>query len=311
MRSTYLIISLLIISCSSLTKEKNVENINVDFNKMWNYSDPAGTREKFKDLLVNCENKNLDYILQLKTQIARTHSLKAEFGEAHNILNEVEEKLNDETIVAKIRYFLERGRTYNSANEKDKAKTLFVSAFDLSNEFELDNYAIDAAHMVAIAENDLDDKILWSEKGIDIAKNSSDDKVKRWIGMFYNNTGWDLFEAKRYDEALEKFLNCRSFHMEMGNKSNEDIARWSIAKTYRLLGKLEDSLKIQEDLLTESNGTDESGYTYEELAELYFLMGQKDIAKDYFSKAYDVLSKDVWLQKNESARLERLSKLSK
>ena len=165
--------------------------------------------------------------------------------------------------------------------------------------------------MVAIAESDLDNKVLWSEKGIEIAKNSSDDKVKRWIGVFYNNTGWDLFEAKRYDEALEKFVSCRYFHKEMGNKSNEDIASWSIAKTYRYLGKLEDSLKIQEDLLAESNGKDESGYTYEELAELYLLMGQKDKAKDYFSKAYDVLSKDVWLQKNESSRLERLSKLSK
>lgn len=311
MRFTFLIICLLFVSCSSLTMEKNVENISVDFNKMWNYSDPTGTREKFKDLLASSEDKNLDYVLQLKTQIARTHSLKAEFKEAHNILNEVEENLSDETIVAKVRYFLERGRTYNSANEKEKAKALFVSAFDLSNEFKLDNYTIDAAHMVAIAESDLDNKVLWSEKGIEIAKNSSDDKVKRWIGVFYNNTGWDLFEAKRYDEALEKFVSCRSFHKEMGNKSNEDIASWSIAKTYRYLGKLEDSLKIQEDLLAESNGKDESGYTYEELAELYLLMGQKDKAKDYFSKAYDVLSKDVWLQKNESSRLERLSKLSK
>ena len=310
MRFTFLIISLLIVSCSSLTKEKNVENISVDFNKMWNYSDPVGTREKFKDLLVNSEDKNLDYLLQLKTQIARTHSLKAEFKEAHSILNEVEENLSGETIVAKVRYFLERGRTYNSANEKEKAKILFVSAFDLSNEFKLDNYTIDAAHMVAIAESDLDNKVLWSEKGIEIAQKSSNDQVKRWIGVFYNNTGWDLFESNRYDEALEKFIYCRAFHKDMSNKKNEDIARWSIAKTYRYLGKLEDSLKIQEDLLAESNGKDESGYTYEELAELYFLMGQKDMAKSYFSRAYDILSKDVWLQKNESARLERMNNLS-
>ncbi len=310
MRLTSVLIALLINSCSSPHREKDVNNINVDFNKEWNYSDPVGTRERFKTILKNAEDKDLDYRLQLKTQIARTHSLRAEFEEAHKILDEVKNKLNDKTVVAKVRYLLERGRTYNSANKKQEAKEQFISAFELGKDFNLASYTIDAAHMIAIAESDLDEKIAWSKNGIEIAKNSPDKKVKGWIGVFYNNTGWDLFEAKRYEEALNHFVKCKEFHQEMGNKDNENIAKWSIAKTYRYLGKLEDSLNIQEKLLAQANGLDKSGYIYEELGELYLLLKQQEKARDFFSKAYKVLSQDTWLLRNEADRLNRMKRLS-
>ena len=306
-----LFMTLLIGSCSSFNKRGNIKNSNVDFNKMWNYSNPVETRGKFTDLLEKDLKKDLDYILQLRTQIARTHSLKAEFSEAHKILDIVEKELDDSTVVAKVRYLLERGRTYNSAGNKEKAKELFEKAFDLSNKYKLDNYTIDAAHMVAIAAGDLDEKVRWSEKGIQIAKDSADESVKRWIGIFYNNSGWDLFEVKRYTEALEKFIKCEEFHLEMKNESNLAIARWSIAKTYRYLGRVEESLAIQNELLHESGDKDDSGHTYEELAELYLLKGEKEKAKHYFLKTHKILSKDVWLQKNESDRLERISRLAK
>ncbi len=85
---------------------------------------------------------------------------------------------------------------------------------------------------------------------------------------------------------------------------------WSIAKTYRYLGKHDEALEIQLDILKKDNGIDESGYTFEELGELYLLKGDADKAKDYFGKAYAILSKDTWLQKNEKDRLERLKRLS-
>ena len=214
------------------------------------------------------------------------------------------------TRIAKIRYLLERGRTFNSENKKKTARKLFIDAFESSKDLSADNYTIDAAHMVAIALEDLDEKLEWTEKGIKIAEDSENDKVKRWIGVFLNNSGWDLFDAKRYNEALEKFQKCEEFHKNVGNHQNQNIARWSIAKTYRLLGKIEDSLKIQTALLNENDGKDESGYTYEELGELYFLRGEKEKAKQFFSLAYEVLSKDKWLLKNESGRLGRLKKLS-
>ena len=304
-----LIACLISAGCTSIKKGKTMKNLNTDFDKKWNYSDPVATRSSFQSYLNKSDD--LDYELQLKTQIARTYSLKAEFNKAHKLLDEVEANLSGTTPIAKVRYLLERGRTYNSANEKAKAKEIFINAYESSKSLDLDKFTIDAAHMIAIAAKDLDQKLSWTEKGIKAAQATDDEKLKGWVGVFLNNSGWDLFEAKRLNEALDMFKRCEEFHKSAGNKQNQNIARWSIAKTYRYLGELEKSLKIQKSLLSENNGIDQSGYTYEELAELYFLMEKKEKAKDFFAKAYSILSKDIWLQKNEADRLKRLKDLSK
>lgn len=304
-----LIILLCLASCAS-GRRVELKNINTEFDQLWNYSDPLMTRSKFQEHLAVHSRRDEDYILQLKTQMARTYSLRSEFVEAHELLNEVENKLGKDTPIANVRYLLERGRTYNSAGQKEKAKNFFAKAYEASSLLGADPYTIDAIHMIAIVEKNFDDKLRWTEKGIEIAQASKDEKTRLWVGIFFNNLGWDLFEAKRYREALEKFEKCRMFYKSTGHKKRENIARWSVAKTYRFLGQVDESLKIQESLLLENKGEDKSGYTYEELAELYLLKGATRKAKDFFSKAYNILSKDDWLQKNELSRLDRLKKLS-
>jgi tetratricopeptide (TPR) repeat protein len=306
-----LIVLVSLMNCSVGLRENKVKNLNTEFDKLWNYSDPVATRGKFEEHLNNLENVDSDYILQLKTQIARTYSLKGEFTEAHTLLDSVEEELSSETKLAEVRYLLERGRAFNSAGEKSKAEELFKKAFKISKVLGTDHYTVDAAHMVAIAVESLDEKINWTEMGVGVARDSTNENVKKWVGVFLNNLGWDLFDAKRYLEALEKFQKCEEFHKESGNKQNQNIALWSIAKTYRYLGKIEESLKIQESLLSEAGGIDSSGYTYEELGELFYLKGDKQKAKNFFRKAYQKLSVDTWLQQNEADRLSRLEELSK
>lgn len=288
-----------------------MNNLITEFDKLWNYSDPKATRIKFEEHLASMKQKDVDYELQLKTQIARTHSLSGEFDRAHELLNEVESMLTDEMKIANVRYLLERGRTYNFAGEKLEAEQLFKKAFELSKKLGTDNYTIDAAHMVAIAVNSLDEKVEWTNVGVCVASDSDNEKVKGWIGVFLNNSGWDLFEAKRYEDALEKFIKCEEFHKSTGNRASQDIARWSIAKTYRFLERVDESLSIQEALLSENDGVDPSGYTYEELGELYLLKGDEEKAGEFFSKAHAILSQDTWLQKNEASRLDRLKNLSK
>jgi hypothetical protein len=38
-------------------------------------------------------------------------------------------------------------------------------------------------------------------------------------------------------------------------------------------------------------------------------MNKKDEAKPYFKKAYELLSKDIWMAENEKPRLDRLKEL--
>ncbi len=106
-----------------------------EFDKLWNYWKPEETEKLFKALLVN-EKKLADknYHLQLLTQIARTQSLQRKFDEAHSWLDEVEKMMSDDLPVVAIRYYLERGRTFNSNNEPEKAIPLFEKALQTAEE---------------------------------------------------------------------------------------------------------------------------------------------------------------------------------
>ena len=91
-----------------------------------------------------------DERLELLTQIARTFSLRGQFDEAHKQLSEVERQLSSASPPARIRYLLERGRTFNSAGEKEKARDLFTEAWELAQAVHKEGLAVDAAHMLAI-----------------------------------------------------------------------------------------------------------------------------------------------------------------
>src|SRR5687767_10146728 len=122
-----------------------------DFDKLWNYNDPADTETKFREVLKDSSaEKDLSRHLQLLTQIARTQSLQRKFEEAHQILNEVEKQLSDIPGVEHIRYFLERGRTFRSSGDKRNAEVCFRNALDISQKLNEDAYTIDVIHMLAI-----------------------------------------------------------------------------------------------------------------------------------------------------------------
>src|SRR5690242_16025104 len=116
-----------------------------DFDSLWDYSHPDQTEIKFREILAQFPKDEPAY-LELLTQIARTHSLRRKFDEAHQILDEVQKALKEDSR-AKVRYLLERGRTFNSAGQAEQAKPLFEEAFDLAKKLKEDFYAVDAIHM--------------------------------------------------------------------------------------------------------------------------------------------------------------------
>jgi tetratricopeptide (TPR) repeat protein len=88
------------------------------------------------------------------------------------------------------------------------------------------------------------------------------------------------------------------------------IALWAEARTLRSLGRVEEALALQQELLREFDTLGEpDGYVYEELAECLAALGHDDEARPYFARAYETLSRDPWLAESEPARLERLRDL--
>ncbi len=283
-----------------------------NFDDLWNYGDPAGTRAKFEALLPEAEKGGDEsYHLQLLTQIARTHSLQGSFDEAHALLDRVEKKLAVKPTLVKARYLLERGRSFRSAKQPEKALPLFVQAYDVAAAIGDDFHAIDAVHMIALAEPKFEKKVEWTLKGIALAEKTKVEKAMKWEGVFHNNLGWDFHERKDYKKALEHFEKSLAANVKRGNVKNQQIARWAIARARRSLGELDSALKIQRELEREYAAAGSSdGYVFEEIGELLLAKGDKAGAKPYFAKAHLELAKDDWFAKNEAARLERLKKLS-
>lgn len=295
-----------------MLNESNAQAL-INFDKLWNYDNPAETEAKFIELIPMAKSSgNNDYYLQLKTQIARAQGLQNKFEEAHATLNEIETLISVDTPVAETRYLLERGRVYNSSNNQATALPIFLKAFDLALIRTQDNLAVDAAHMVAITDKDPETQMKWNLKAISIAENSKDPRVKGWLGSLYNNMAWTFHDTGKFPEALDLFKKALSFFQEKeSDASTIRIAKWSVARAYRSLEKYSEALEIQTALEKELNEANEvDGYVYEELAEIYLLKSDKEKAKHYFNLAYEELSKDEGLKTNEPKRIERLKVLS-
>ncbi|MEM7116866.1 MAG: tetratricopeptide repeat protein [Chloroflexota bacterium] len=292
----------------------NDENALVDFDTLWNYGEPANTEQAFRELLPLAEESgDREYHVQLLTQIGRTLGLQRRFDEAYAILDQAESLLSPDLPVASVRYLLERGRTYNSSGRKEEAADLFQKAYDLAakkqnvmadSDSNIDFYAVDALHMLAIATDVSEEQIGWNEQAIAYAEQSSQPKARNWLGSLLNNLGWTYHDMGAYEKALRLFEKALAFRQEQGNPENIQIAKWCVARVLRSLGRVEEAYQAQLALAAESDSA--SGYTNEEIGECLLLLQRPDEARPYFAQAYAQLSQDIWLTANESERLERL-----
>ena len=280
----------------------------MDIDTLWDYSNPEQSETNFREAL---KNSSKDEQLELRTQIARTHSLRRNFEEAHQILKELESELSNAGAKPKIRFHLEKGRAFNSANKKEEAQTQFKAALKEAKQANETGLAVDALHMIAITYAGQEEGLIWNQKALELARNSQDKKARALIPAVLNNYAWDLFDLKRYSEALKVFKEAQQAWESTGKAKQSKIAKWCVAKCLRLLQQHDDALSILTELENNYEALNESnGFVYEEIAENTLAQGKKDKAKPYFSKAHSILKNDPWLSKNETKRLERLKALS-
>lgn len=114
-----------------------------------------------------------------------------------------------------------------------------------------------------------------------------------------------------YEKALELFEKGLAWRQERDNYQATQIAKWTVGRAKRSLGRTEEALAMQQSLFEEheTDGTSD-GYVFEEIAECLKAVDRPDEARPFFARAYQELSKDGWLVDNEPDRLERLKRLS-
>lgn len=291
-----------------------------DFDRYWGeLGEPQAVEEKLLELVPQAEAlEDKSIYLQMLSQVALAEALQGKFDEAHGTLDKAEGLLKPEYDLACVRILLERGRVFQQAGDVEKARDFFEKSYRLSMKRGYDAHAINAAHMVAIVEPRLEDKIRWNEIGLDIGNRTEEVIGKTWLGSLYNNLGRDYMEAKEFEAALENFKKALEIEKEGGYVPRIRIAEYSIANAMRELGSLEEAEEIllglekeyESDARSGKLGVPEGmfrllrGYVYEELSLLY---GGK--TKHYAKLAYEDLSGDDMFKKTEAKRLERLREL--
>jgi tetratricopeptide (TPR) repeat protein len=281
-----------------------------DFDSLWDYDHADSTETAFRALLPAAEaSGDRDYLAQLLTQIARTEGLQMRFEDADATLARAESLLAPGPGVGRVRLLLERGRVLRSSKRREESKQPFLSAWEMAREIGADGFAVDAAHMLGIAEEG-EVSIAWNRKAIDYAERSSDPKARGWLGSLYNNLGWTYHDRGDPEAALGLFRKALTAREEAGVPGPIRIARWCVARALRSLGRIEEALSAQQALLAENEAAGApDGYVHEELAECLAALHRDAEAAPHFAAAYDLLSKDEWLRRDEPDRLERLRRL--
>jgi tetratricopeptide (TPR) repeat protein len=209
--------------------------------------------------------------------------------------------------LGKVRYWLERGRTYNSSDEQATALPLFHQAFELANALGENRYAVDALHMIAIAEKDPTVQLEWNLKAIAHAEATNE---KGWLFALYNNIGESYLSLQLYEEAYEYFSRLARLQIERTGTEDQYTLK-DKAKAARLAGRADESVELMMPVLDKllSTGSDD-GYIRQEYGEALHALGDVGGAKPHFAKAYELLSQDAWVAEYEPQSLERLRTLS-
>lgn len=256
----------------------------IDLVPLWDYASPEVSEQRFVHAL---EKATGDDALILRTQIARTYSLRKDFARARALLQDVEPEIGGAGAEAQVRYHLEQGRTFASATHPatlltpdatTQARQAYGRALELARAAKLDGLAIDAIHMFAFVDKAPADQLKWAEAALAVCLASQQTDAKRWEASIRNNVGYAHHQLGRYSEALAQFQQALALR-ERGTKAEATrVARWMVAWTLHSLGRNDEALQMQLALEKEADAAGKPDpYVFEELEALY--RGRNELVK--------------------------------
>jgi tetratricopeptide (TPR) repeat protein len=267
--------------------------IAVDLGPLWNFDDPAQSEQRFRAALASATG---DDAFVLQTQIARTYGLRGRFADARKLLDGLEPRLVRSGAEARVRYWLELGRTYSSATHppesqtpdaRRRARAAFLHAYEYAKVDRLDGLSVDALHMLAFVDTAPADQLRWDEIALDVALSSPQADANAWEASIRNNAGYALLQLGRSNEALAQFEQALALREKRDNAEATWIARWMVARTLRTLGRTDEALQIQHRIERERDAAHApDSEVFEELMMLYRAKGDAVRAEAYASRAH-------------------------
>ena len=190
-------------------------------DELWNFEDPQASEARFRAAAAD-PAYDADERAELTTQLGRAIGLQGRFEEADALLDAVD---GDEPTVA-VRVLLERGRVLNSSGHAEMAVPLFEQAAELADHLGEEFLAVDALHMLAIA--DAPHAETWTRSALEYASTVHDERTRQWLVALHNNLGWTLHDAGRCTEAMVEFQLAAQWADRVGTPRQQELAREAI-----------------------------------------------------------------------------------
>ena len=289
------------------------EDYSEQLDALWNFADPAQSEARFRTEALRHTAASRESA-EASTQIARAQGLQRSFDAADSTLDGVARTLDAQPARVRVRYLLERGRRDNSSGRAAEATRWFEQALAASQGDALPGaayYRVDALHMLAIAAPP-SQAIEWHRKALAAADAATDARTRAWRASLLNNLGWTLHDRGDYAAALDCWRDALAAREAMGDVDRIRVARWTVARGLRSLGRLDEAESMQRALASElaSAGTPD-GYVFEELAEIALARGDRAAAQPWAAQAVAILGEDPNFRANDAARLARLADIAR
>ncbi len=199
-------------------------------DSLWDFADPDASADRFRAELATAAPVAA---AELSTQLARALGLAGHGSEADAVLDGIDS--DDPTV--RVRIALERGRRLNSSGRPTDAIPFFRDALEVAQSAGEDFLAVDALHMLAIADEA--NAIEWAGRGIRAVESSTDARTQRWAIALHNNLGWFHFDAERYTEALVEFEAADAAARAHGTPEQQRLAAEATAECREALTLLQ------------------------------------------------------------------------
>ena len=106
---------------------------------------------------------------------------------------------------------------------------------------------LDALHMLAL--NDAGHEEEWAAEGFDVLDGVRDARLLRWGVALHNNLGWThARRGQRRGGRSHHFEHAVEAADRYGTAEQQHVARWSVARCLRTLGRTDEALAMQREL---------------------------------------------------------------
>lgn len=191
-------------------------------DRLWNFGDPELSEQRFRDALADPTYDTYEKA-ELATQHGRAIGLQGRYEEADALLDSVD---GEEEPTVGVRILLERGRVLNSSGHAAMAVPLFEQAAELGDHLGEEFLAVDALHMLALADSAHAE--LWTRSALEYASTAHDPHTRRWMVALHNNLGWTFHGAGRFAQALVEFQLAEQWAERAGTPAQQQAAREAI-----------------------------------------------------------------------------------